>query len=101
MPLTGKYLKYSSEITLEIFTLVWDKLSESYPPSYPDDIKTRFEEFKSGQYISLNGKSVGIYSSKHIDNTETTVREVLGYDPYIKEFVLPEKWCIKHSKEVG
>ena len=28
MPLTGKYLKYSPEITLEIFTLIWDKLVE-------------------------------------------------------------------------
>lgn len=32
MPLKGKYLKYSPEITLEIFTLVWNKLSEAYEP---------------------------------------------------------------------
>jgi len=98
MPITNRYLKYTPEITLEIFTLVWDKL-----------IKCGLKECAGEQTMFNNLKDFGaIYTisdcpiSTYLKDSETlkslneiTVQEILGYDPFVKEFVLPEKWCIK------
>mgnify|MGYP007069469421 CR=1 FL=1 len=87
MPLTNKYLKYSPEITLEIFEKIWNKLLEVYKVSYPDDLETRFEEFTRGESISLSyDGELGLYLMYSSETkTETTVQEILGYDPFIKE----------------
>ena len=95
MPLTGKYLKYSPEITLEIFTLIWDKLSETYKP-HSNGVEVEYNHAfkKNNGFLKLidNNSSFGVYYSKE-NLIETTVQEILGYDPFVKnDFVLPEKW---------
>lgn len=90
MPLTNKYLKYSPEINLEIFTLIWNKLKSIYKEAYNDSINVRFDEFKAGEFVKLNHDGfLGIYSLIS-GETKTTVQEILGYDPFIKEEVIPE-----------
>jgi hypothetical protein len=103
--LEGKYLKYSPEITLEIFTLVCNKLIESgweHDSAY--NLSNSFEEFKSDyNYLvevqTINGKKkFNCYGNDNLCE-ETTVQEILGYDPWNttteENFILPEKWCIK------
>lgn len=102
----GKYLKYSPEINLEIFTLVWDKLESLFPSRIYDWTKDwSFESFRKNGYISIWGNnntySFGINNNKGNRNkTEITVQEILGYDPFVKDdFVLPEKWHLKVTNE--
>jgi len=102
MPLNNKYLKYSPEITLEIFTLIIDKLISDYGQSTRWIIN--YDEFKANwKYIVIKNEIRNSYNW-FVDNncqhtTETTIQEILGYDPFVKEFVLPEKWFIKSTKE--
>lgn len=103
MPLTGKYLKYSPEITLEIFTLVWNKLIENGCKfDYSKEII--FERFKfTERKLRKQPDGDYVYPLRG-DNgcKETTVQEILGYDPFVKEeFVLPKKWFVKHNKIIG
>ena len=103
--LRNRYLKYSPEITPEIFTLVWDRLKSMFPnATIYDWVKTyNFDTFKRHGYISIWGSGkccFGINNNTGVGNdSETTVQEILGYDPFVKEFVLPEKWCIKCTPE--
>lgn len=108
MPLKGKYLKYSPEITPEIFTLIWDKLKLIFPNgTIYDWVEVwDFDTFKEKGYISIWGSGkycFGINCCPGIGNhIETTVQEILGYDPFVKEgFVLPKKWFVKHNKIIG
>lgn len=90
MPLKGKYLKYRPEITLEIFTLVWNKLKYIYTESYRNSMSEKFQEFEEGEVIRLNRQGhLGIYEQNSYD-TETTVQEILGYDPFVNKKVIPE-----------
>lgn len=113
MPLKNKYLKYNPEITLEMFKEIWTKLINSGWKATCDfvSIRDRFQEFKNGEmlyndaedkktfYINYKSSQKYIKDSGHI-LLETTVQEILGYDPFAKEeFVLPKKWCIKRNKE--
>ena len=99
MPLQNKFLRYSPEITLEIFTLVYNKLIENgINPSHKESITTKYDNFSGTEnYLQLDGN--GDYFECYEEDyglIETTVQEILGYDPFVKdEFVLPEKWCIK------
>ena len=53
MPLTGTYLKYKPEITLEIFTLIYSKLINSGWKEFTDKkIKESYDQFKN-QYNYL------------------------------------------------
>ena len=96
MPLTGKYLKYSPEITLEIFTLIWDKLKLIFPnEKIYDWVKVwDFDAFKEKGYISIWGSNkycFGINCCPGLGNyTEATVQEILGYDPFVNKEVIPE-----------
>ena len=49
-----------------------------------------------------NGK-VGIYPQEYLDlQKETTVQEILGYDPFVKDdFILPKKWCVKVGDNIN
>lgn len=90
MPLTNKYLKYTPEITLEIFTLVWNKLESLFSEGIYDWTKDwSLESFKKHGYISIWGTekySFGINNNKgHGNDKETTVQEILGYNPFVKE----------------
>ena len=103
MPLTGKYLKYKPEITLEIFTLIYKKLLKHKLISNLDYIKSDYPNFSS-QFnflkIPMNGKTVGCYSQNYENYKETTVQEILGYDPFVKEeFILPKNWICKMTNE--
>ena len=98
MPLTKKYLKYSPEITLEIFTLVWNKLIERGFNAQQGNyfLSEEYNCFSCKfQILKLNSEEkFGAYSSKYLE-LETTVQKILGYDPFVKDnFVLPEKWYI-------
>jgi len=103
MPLQNKFLLYSPEITLEIFTLIWDKLKLMFPNGKVYDyVDNNFDNFRRSKYISIWGGndkegqySFGVNNNPGGGNKETTVQEILGYDPYVKEFILPEKWCVK------
>ena len=100
MPLTGKYLKYSPEITLEIFTLIYNKLIENEWTSI--DVMLLYNQFTTKwNYIIDYGRGKQFYSSViNRELKETTVQEILGYDPFVKDdFVLPDKWCIKTTKD--
>jgi len=109
MPLTGKYLKYSPKITLEIFTLIWDKLIECNWKHNNEgnnyDIKKRYTELKSGNYYLLEykDKTFATHTIGHSytsSPSETTVQEILGYDPFVKEdFLLPRNWVCKMTSE--
>lgn len=97
--LTDKYLKYSPEITLDVFTLVCNKLIESgINPSHGESITAKYSAFSNSEkYLQLSGdrRHFECYELNYVLR-ETTVQEILGYDPFIKDdFVLPEKWCIK------
>ena len=106
MPLQNKYLRYSPEITLEILTLIWNKLLSleikgkiySY---YPEN---NLEAFKKGGYIWIGpdgSYSFGIDNNRGRSTfTETTVQEILGYDPFVKDdFVLQSRWYIQLTEE--
>jgi hypothetical protein len=101
MPLAGKYLKYSPGITLEIFTLVWNKLIDSGINAQQGNNSVKREyAFFSDKFSFLRLESTGLFGAytKNCGCKETTVQEILGYDPFIKnDFVLPEKWCIKRN----
>ena len=91
MPLTGKYLKYSPEITLEIFTLVWNKLIEN-GCKFDYSKEVIFERFKFYERKLRKQSDRDCVYPLIGDNgcKETTVQEILGYDPFVKEFVLPD-----------
>ena len=107
MPLTGKYLKYSPEITLEIFKLVYNKLIElKWAPKEMESARTLWKEFNVYPFLCDLGyggmKLFGTFSAARHSDSETTVQEILGYDPYTiweKEFVLPAKWYIRCTDE--
>jgi hypothetical protein len=88
MPLTGKYLKYSPEITLEIFTLVCDKLKKTGLTSM--EAEDNYDYF-SGRYNYLINVEQKYYYTREegspdlVGKTETTVQEILGYDPFEKD----------------
>ena len=95
MPLQNKYLKYSPEITLEVFTLIWDKLIELGFKPKNNNINSEFNAFlDEHNYLIINSNQFNTYLELCIfDNTETTVQEILGYDPFVKEVieeVIPE-----------
>lgn len=103
--LTNKYLKYSPEITLEIFKLVWNKLIDSGINAQQgnDSVEREYALFSSKfSFLRLELEYTGLfgaYTRTH-DCKETTVQEILGYDPFVKDdFVLPKKWCIKTTTE--
>ena len=103
MPLKGKYIKYSPEITLEIFTLIYSKLINSGWKEYSSKkIEESYSQFKT-QYNHLTHQQNKTFNT-HIypyekEYAETTVQEILGYDPFAKEVikeVIPEYVeCIK------
>lgn len=105
MPLTDKYLKYSPEITLEIFTLVYNKLIDlKWAPNEMRSIRTMWKEFDVFPFLCDLGysgmKLFGTFSASRYNDTETTVQEILGYDPFVKDdFVLPKKWHVRVTKE--
>jgi hypothetical protein len=102
--LTNKYLKYSPEITLEIFKLVWDALiADGWSSVICVDAEEQFDKFKSAGFLIYENEGKNnfshhsLYSINNKDK-ETTVQEILGYNPFKDDFVLPEKWFIKTSK---
>ena len=96
LPLKGKYLKYSPEITFEVFKLVWDKLISlgyksfnSYSVEYRyDEFKGKYPYFKESTNIPLE---FNCYNAIR-DFKETTVQEILGYNPFIKETTTVKDW---------
>jgi hypothetical protein len=89
MPLTNKYLKYSPEITLEIFTKIWDKLLDcEWTNTEATNVVEEYEAF-SNEYPYLSPQSnKTFYSIENYPNNhkETTVQELLGYDPFVKDW---------------
>lgn len=104
--LKNKYLKYSPEITLEIFTLIWDKLIKlGYKFEYDKKEIYRRLQLDPERYLRISsddGNTIYPFTNKR-NCIETTVQEILGYDPWAataaKEFVLPERWYIKATEE--
>jgi len=99
MPLNNKYLKYSPEITLEIFTLVYNKLILNGWKSL--SLRDSYDYFKGNYQFLTNENKSYFYTSRGgnydlEDKTQTTVQEILGYDPFIKEVIIPEYVeCVK------
>jgi len=104
MSLTNKYLKYSPKITLEIFTLVCNKLIDNGWELYNNQsIECIWEYLSVKNWLGIKDDNNRIiqYKNNLPENfTETTVQEILGYDPFVKDdFVLPQKWYIKCTPE--
>ena len=103
MPLKGKYLKYKPEITIEIFKLIYQKLFENKLVDSLDYVDGEYKFFSTSFNIlklPTGANRVGCYAQNWELFKETTVQEILGYDPFVKEeFVLPEKWWIKITSE--
>ena len=107
MPLKNKYLKYSPEITLEIFTLVYNKLIKEGWKSV--DLEENYRYFVKKYSFLTNKYKKHFYTREEghsdlEDKTQTTVQEILGYDPFIKEVIIPEYVeCLKQltGLEVG
>lgn len=96
LPLEGKYLEYSPEITFDIFKLVWDKLiSLGYKSSNSLSAEYRYDEFK-GKYPYFREPkdrplALNCFGTSH-NFKETTVQEILGYNPFIKETTTVKDW---------
>lgn len=107
MDFRNKYLKYKPEITFDIFQEVWDKLIESgYLPIGIYDAERGFGDFKTLHcYLRTTENHPMKFNCYSVIPAlfwvETTVQEILGYDPFVKDddFVLPEKWCCKITEE--
>lgn len=99
-----KYLEYESKITLEIFTLVWNKLIElSYKSFNNATIEKGYDEFK-GRYryfrtLQEHPNEFSCYNSTG-SYTETTVEEILGYNPFIKETKPSKDWSKATEEEL-
>lgn len=86
MPLTNKYLRYTPEITFEVFEKIWDKLLEyGWASNAGYTIQDRWREF-SGDYQgfqSVNPTTKKFFTGSIPDNmmgvTETTVDEILNF----------------------
>lgn len=100
--LLDKYIKYNSKITFDIFKLMYQKLIDLNFTT-PCKVEDAFEEF-SGRYEYFLMK---LYDDKLYFNqygnvtslqSEISVEDLLGYNPF-KNLELPEKWCIKVTKE--
>ena len=91
-----KYLKYEPKITLEIFTLVWNRLIElGYKSFYDITVKERYNEFKerSGYFMTTEAHPNLFNCYNFADTyTKTTVEEILGYNPFIKETTTAKDW---------
>lgn len=106
MDFRNKYLKYKPEITFDIFQDVWNKLiSFGYRPLNDSTCIKRYNEFKMGCCFLKTTRDHPMEFSCYygvVDfYSETTVQEILGYDPFVKDddFVLPERWCCKITEE--
>lgn len=100
--LTDKSLKYTPEITLEIFTLVWNKLIENgWSHRHEESIHECYLGFSTKyQYFAESATSKMFKCYSYSSGDPTTAQEILGYDPFVKDdFVLPEKWCIKRNRQ--
>src|SRR5574343_1318372 len=91
-----KYLEYEPKITLEIFTLVWNRLIElGYKSFNGATIEERYDEFK-GRYgyfrtTQDHPNEFNCYNNGW-PHTKTTVEEILGYNPFIKETKPSKDW---------
>lgn len=96
--LRGKYIKYSPEITFEVFQKIWDKLIEDGWKEYQDtNIEIVYNNFISEQgvitYSQKNIKTFSNYFDWVIENTDKklTLSEILGRK--LTEF--PKEGCCK------
>ena len=91
-----KYLKYDSSITLEIFTLVWNKLIELGYKSFNDyNVEKRYNQFKGHfNYFMTTEDHPHEFSccNDRFPYTEITAEEILGYNPFIKETTTAKDW---------
>ena len=91
-----KYLEYEPKITLEIFTLVWNRLIELGYKSFNNyTVEERYGEFK-GLYKYFrttqdHPNEFNCYNNGY-PYTKTTVEEILGYNPFIKETTTAKDW---------
>lgn len=103
MPLTNKFLRYTPEITLEIFTLIWEKLIDlGFRPTHENTSK-EFGYFKDEHnYLIIGSNVFNIYTPNCIvSEKEITVQEILGYDPFLVKEVIPEYAEIKSGREAA
>ena len=95
--LKNKYLKYNPSITFEIFEKIYDKLiGQGWNTSVPKH--TLYSQFSGGTWpYIVNNREKEFYSRHNSNNqTEITVQELLGYDPFVSDDLL-ERW-LKETK---
>lgn len=95
--LVNTYIKYSSDITEEIFDKVVDKLEGLGFKKYSEDSRNKEYEYFEGKnfpYLRINCNYwfVGFFGEAY---KEIQVFDILGEN---NQFVLPEKWCVKSTK---
>lgn len=93
MSLRNKFIKYIPEITLDIFKLIYTKLKGS-GWKQNDSVEKLYEEFSKSQYDCLmenaDDKRFLCYHANS-DLTEISIKDFLGYDPFVKRTTL-ETW---------
>ena len=102
MPLTGKYIKYTPEINLEIFTLIYDKLG-SIGVKPISRCEPMYSEFKKERpYLTYHhGNDFGAYSVKGSLDVELSVKDLLGYDPFVKNYKIGDRVRLPLTRPKG
>lgn len=99
-----KYLEYEPKITLEIFTLVWNRLIElGYKSFARATIEERYGEFKGFcNYFRTTRDHPNEFNcyNNGLPYTKTTVEEILGYNPFIKETKPSKDWSKATEEEL-
>lgn len=88
MEIKNRYIKYIPEITSDIYDIIWKKCLSLKIEGKPYDFTDNsFEAFKKERYFFIGpsgGYSFGVDNNESKD-TEITVRELLGFDPFVKD----------------
>lgn len=100
--LQGRYIKYSPEITFEVFQKIWNKLIDDGWKEFTNiDIQTVYNEFKLIKPVITYSnaiKSFSTYSEEVIleDNKELTLSEIFG--KFLTSF--PKEGCCKTNDPI-
>ena len=87
MDFKDKFIRYHTDITFEIFQLIWDKLhSSGWKHMMDQTIENSFKLFSQGYIISQSSflNEFNFYLNPDKRYTEITVEEFLGCNPFNK-----------------
>lgn len=91
--LQGKYIEYTPDITLEVFSKVWDVLIKAGWKSIANQtVMISYDDFKKKRFFSYASDPMffSVYDIYLANDVKVTVDQLLGFD----------NWCIKITPEV-